>query len=669
MKNELYLLLINRVPAIRDAYRQKRKTSKSRIYAWIYLLYLNVTYYAFRNKNIRESEKYPYYEEKKLYSKLSESSISKLEEPNKFASKLAMYDVISLDVFDTLVLRPFSTPSDLFFLLGDKINYLNFQQIRCEMEQKARIKKYEKDNHYEVSLEDIYDEIALETGLCKDEVMHMELDLEYTYCFANPYMLQVVQELLKQNKKIIIISDMYLNTEQIQTLLSKCGYPKFNSYYVSCDCKKSKSKGDLYDVVKVKEGLKATYAHVGDNAFVDVKQARKHNFIPYPYHNVNIVGNSYRAEDMSAIVGSIYRGIINAHIHNGLHIYSKEYEFGYIYGGLFLVGYCQFIHSYVQSHANDHILFLARDGELIWKAYEKLYPKTTIKLSYVYWSRLAALKMTANYYKYDYFQRFLYQKVNQKYTLAQIFITMELEDMLEEMCHVMTLTPETLLTNSNVESVKQYLMDSWEEVLLHYENQRVAAKQYYATILNESQNAVVVDIGWAGSGAIMLNYLVNEVWGVNCKMIGIVAGTNSRHSTEPNASETFLQSGQIISYLYSQRENRDIWKLHNPAQNHNLYWEMLLGSVEGSFKGFYLNQDGLCECQHKSSSINAQKVESLQQGALYFVKQYCEMQKKLTQELRISGRDAYAPMVNVQGNLNKEFMKQFGQNLDNTHIE
>ena len=52
----------------------------------------------------------------------------------------------------------------------------------------------------------------------------------------------------------------------------------------------------------------------------------------------------------------------------------------------------------------------------------------------MYWSRLAATKMAAEYFKYDYFRRFLDHKVNQKLSLAQIFQSMEIEDMLDGMC-------------------------------------------------------------------------------------------------------------------------------------------------------------------------------------------------------------------------------------------
>ena len=75
--------------------------------------------------------------------------------------------------------------------------------------------------------------------------------------------------------------------------------------------------------------------------------------------------------------------MVNSHIHNGLHCYSREYEYGYIYGGLFVTGYCQFIHEYVKSHRIDKILFLARDGDVLSKAYEILYPEEEGKWEYV----------------------------------------------------------------------------------------------------------------------------------------------------------------------------------------------------------------------------------------------------------------------------------------------
>ncbi|MGL6197846.1 MAG: hypothetical protein ACRC3H_02830 [Lachnospiraceae bacterium] len=670
-KDKVYNILVNQVPGIQEKYRKSRSQAKGigKYAVWIYLFCLNISYYVFRNKKLMQTEKYPYYENKALYARDSESSLSKREPPEELAVELAKYDVISFDVFDTLVLRPFSSPTDLFFVLGYQLNYMDFQRIRCEMEWRAREEKYKKEKHHEVNLDDIYTVLAEETGIDKEKAMALEINLEYTYCFANPYMLRVVDQLLKLEKKIIITSDMYLSTLQIKELLRRSGYPEFSSYYVSCDMNKSKHKGDLFDTILLREGAVQTYAHVGDNYLADVEQAKKHGFTPHHYYNVNATGMPFRADDMSVITGGLYRGIVNSHIHNGTHKYSRDYEYGFIYGGLFVTGYCQFIHKYVNNHDIEKILFLARDGDILSKAYAYMYPQEHKKIEYVYWSRLASTKMSARYFKYDYFRRFLYHKVNQKYSLKQIFETMELEDMLDGLCDSENLTPETRLTDSNVDRVKVHLQALWGEVLSHYDEQLTAGKQYYEKILKDCTKAVAVDIGWAGSGGITLDYIVNNIWKFDCSITGIVAGTNTVHNAESDASETFLQSGRLVSYLYSQRENRDIWKLHDPGKGHNLYWEILLDAPIGSFKGFYLNENGNYVIKLKNPTANKKKVTEIQRGILDFTKDYVAVEKQLGNLAFISGRDAYAPLVSVMSDKNSHFTQGLLQLIDEVNVE
>lgn len=664
----LYNLFVNRIPGIRERYRKKRNSVKrlGRGLIWLYLVWLNIRYYIFQDKRLEYVEKYPYYEKKRLYNTGSESSISYRMTPKEYADKLTEFDVISFDVFDTLILRPFSSPADLFYVLGDKLGYPDFHRIRQEIEWKAREKKYKTAKHYEVTLEEIYTLLAKETGIEKDAAMQLEIETECTFCFANPFMYQVVQELQRRGKRLIITSDMYLSMEQICKLLKRCGYPEFAACYVSCDVGRSKNKGDLYDFVKG-EGKNKTFAHVGDNYISDVKQAKRHGFVPFHYVNVNAVGEPYRPYDMSVITGSVYRGLINAHIHNGLHCYSREYEYGYIYGGLFVTGYCQFIHEYVVTHDVDKILFLSRDGDILQKAYHALYPEG-VETEYVYWSRLAATKMSARYYKYDYFRRFLYHKVNQNYTLQKIFAAMELEDMLPEFCRNIKIEKDTVLTDQNVDKVKKFLNDSWEDVLAHYQEQLEAGKQYYSEVLRGCKKVVAVDIGWAGSGAIALDYIVNQLWQLNCKIVGIIAGTNTCHNAEPDASETFLQSKKLVSYLYSQRENRDIWKLHDAGKGHNLYWEMLLGTPRGSFKGFYLDKKGECVYQFNELMVNSDKVKEIQKGILEFVEEYERVRKKLGNMARISGRDAYAAMLLTEDGSNTAFFKELKCLMDDVNI-
>ena len=58
-------------------------------------------------------------------------------------------------------------------------------------------------------------------------------------------------------------------------------------------------------------------------------------------------------------------------------------------------------------------------------------------------------------FKYDYFRRFLYHKINQDYTLEQIFSSMKLDDMQEGFCKGYSYEKETKLTEAVAHSCKK----------------------------------------------------------------------------------------------------------------------------------------------------------------------------------------------------------------------
>ncbi len=652
---KVYVALVNRVDGIRERYHKKRGmvTGVGRVRAWGYLLWLNFAYYVLRMHRIGVSGEFAVYEGKKLYARGSESGISKREEPEELAGRLAAYDVVSFDVFDTLIFRVVSKPEDLFYFVGKDLDYLDFYGIRKEMEGKARQERFKKAGDWEITFEELYGGLERECGIAKEEGMRAELEAECRYCFANPYMKRVVEALRKAGKRMVVTSDMYLGEKNIRRMLETAGYGEFDAYYVSCDFRCSKYSGKLYGVVKEREGADKRFVHVGDHVRSDVEQAKKQGFDTVYYKNVNAAGMPFRSEDMSAMAGSVYRGMVNAHLHNGLREYGRSYEYGFVYGGLFAVGYCRFIHDYAVHSGVEKLLFLSRDGDVLGRVYGMMYPGE--RQEYVYWSRLAAVKLAAGRYKYDYFRRFLYHKVNQGYALSDVFGSMEIGDMLGQLCGETGFTPETKLTDRNVERVKVFCMAHWDEVLAHYAGQVQAAGRYYREVLRGVRKAAAVDIGWAGSGAVTLSYMVNRVWGLDCRLTGILAGTNSCHSHERGISEPQLENGSLASYLFSQRENRDVWKFHDAGKNHNLYWEMLLGSKEGSLKGFYLDGDDGYRMEFKGENRNAGAVGEVHRGILDFAGMYLRLVG--VDGVTVSGRDACAPMLLMEGEGNEAWRK------------
>lgn len=643
LRLKVYHILVNRIPAIQKEYhkiRLERPGMSGRIYAWYRLLWMNLCWLM----GSRKLEKQIFYPDmgKKANIDRRESEMLPRKTAEEMAEYLSQADIISFDLFDTLIFRPVCAPTDLFFFMGEQLAFLDFERIRREMEHKARQKAYKKKKSYEVTLEEIYDEMETWTGIPKNKGMQTEIDTELAFCFANPYLLKVYQLLREKirgtNKKIICVSDMYLPKAVLQQMALKCGYTDPDAMFVSCECGCSKAEGSLYEFVMDTYGRNLKYIHAGDNPQADGIQAGKNGWEAVHVPNVNIAGMPYRAEDLSLLTGSLYRGIVNSRLYNGSAVYDSDYEMGYIYGGIFVLGYCQFIHQYAKEHSVDKLLFLSRDGDVVKKVYEFLYPQEKQKCEYVYWSRTVATKLMAKRDRYDYLRRFIDHKVNQNLTLEEVYQSMGLEDMLKE-------DAKTVLTDKNAEAVKEALLARWSNVLEHYEGLRQAGKQYYSQVLKGCKKALAIDVGWAGSGPIALHSMVNQEWKLDCDIVGMIAGSNSVHNAEPNASESFLYSGRLVSYFYSQEHNREYWKWHNPGKNHNLLVELLLSSKEGSLKDMVPDKSAKegYRFVFKKPDVAATKVEQIQKGIGDFARDYyAYVPEAVRKKHRISGSDAYA---------------------------
>lgn len=658
MRLAIYHLLVNRHAGISYRYHKYHDgtTGVQKVVSWIYLLCLNFAYYCLLCRFLGRKPQMEAYESRRLNCQRSESEAYLAKNPQlstvAYVDRLKEYDVISFDLFDTLIFRPFAVPTDVFFLIGGAIGCLDFKNLRVQAEWKAREEQKEKYGNSEVTLEDIWRMLERETGISARDGMREEERIERQLCYANPFMLEIWKSLRRMEKKLLIVSDMYLPRDCIAAILENAGYEGAEKLYLSHVYGKSKADGSLYEEV-LKEWPQASLIHVGDNLHSDTDMAKRHGLAVLPYPGICQNMMLYRPMDMSAMIGSAYRAVVSSRLYNGLCSYGMEYEYGYLYGGLFVVGYCGFIHEYYERHGLDKLLFLSRDGDILLQAYSRLYPEDSAV--YVYWSRKAAAKLLANVDKHDYFRRFLYHKVNQGYTIAQILHTMELDELHMSTAGQWALKPADELTDKNVALLREYIEGNWEQVLAEYEPQLSATEKYFTKVLEGCGKTAAVDIGWAGSGALAISYLTERVWRLPCQISGIVAGTNTVHSAEPDAAEVFLQNGKLSAYLYSQSHNRDLLKKHDPNKDYNVFWELLLSSPTPQFAGFYEGKAEAVRARYLEElditlafgeeEDNAEGIREIQRGILDFVNDYQCRFRDFPCMLRVSGRDAYAPML------------------------
>lgn len=641
VRMQLYQYLVNRDPAIRKKYhrmREQNPTKMGRVKAWYFLLLWNLGF-----SDLKTGEqKYRY-----------GSGISGIAErnwisPQKMAEQLLEADIISFDVFDTLVLRPFAKPEDLFWLVELKLNDPGFRKRRMDAEERVRIHDLEEGRE-EIRIDEIYEYMEQEYGSDAAEVKRLEIERELACCRPNPYMYQVYEYLIAQGKEVIAVSDMYLPGDVVQKILWQCGFEKIQSCFVSSEYGSTKSTGRLYQIIRreleQEKGKSFRLIHIGDNVASDWKNAEKSGWKAVKYQSQTAAQEFMGCAEMSPVVRSVYIGMLNTRIFHKTGVYSEDYEMGYCLGGLLTVGYCQFIHEHTREQC-DRILFFSRDGDILYQVYSMLYPQECRKKAvYAYWSRLAALKLTAEYYKQEYFRRFLEHKAGKGYSIGEILYSMELEDMqkeAEEYLGKKDGKEELYLTAENMKLLKCFLKENWKRVLCHYEEENEAARQYYRELLENDRNVYTVDIGWVGSGSVMLDYLVNQKWKLACRITGLMAGTDTGFHTEEESNEILLRAGKLKSYLFSSEQNRDLWKIHNPDRGDNIICEILCSSPTGSLRKFTLDKDEKAiPVLGKVEETAGKRSKQVQKGILDFVEDFIRLQEKGIPLEGISGTDAY----------------------------
>ena len=307
----------------------------------------------------------------------------------QFLRKIKHHDVISFDIFDTLLVRPMMQPSDLFKIIGQITNNPDFAPRR----QNAEHDFYATHGHNkDATLDDIYSmmpEFASEKEL--------ELNLEYAGLIANQEIMQIYNAARRQNKKIIIVSDMYLPIEFIKRVLKKNNITGYDKLYLSNDVGHRKDRGDMYDFILGDLNIAPDkILHIGDNKQSDYAQARRHKIHAWHYtpRVTKFIHSSPQFKSFySAAAGAVDASIITAMAAQYTDTGDYWVDFGYKYAGPIAFAYAAYIYNKCIRENINNVLFVARDGYLIQKVFN-IINSQQIKTGYVYAPRV--LNYTAN---------------------------------------------------------------------------------------------------------------------------------------------------------------------------------------------------------------------------------------------------------------------------------
>ena len=357
----------------------------------------------------------------------------------KFGINDEEIEIVSFDIFDTLLMRPLWNPEDVFKLMQKKFETefpkadgVSFLKVRRMAETSARTRMaYLRPGNEDVTLHEIYVELGNVLGADKEKIARMEAhEREVELLLSQPRRTGAsLFEFAKScNKKVILVSDMYLECDIIEKMLAKHGIAGYDSLFVSSEKRQLKATGNLFKAVLSELDVKPSKVlHIGDNYEHDVVKARecgmKSMFLPktrdrfanglkdmptnfcasigcltgYSLTTWDTLFNSIGYRSMMAMVANKFFDNPFRSWNTGSDLGSSPTLIGYYTVGMHLMGLSKWIIEQAKVYGTKKICFLARDGYLPQKAFKKLQPiyeAADIKTEYVPCSRRSLLPWT-----------------------------------------------------------------------------------------------------------------------------------------------------------------------------------------------------------------------------------------------------------------------------------
>lgn len=306
---------------------------------------------------------------------------------NSIIAKLEEYNYVSFDIFETLVYRSVGCSKNIFKEITERQKEYSacipetFPIDRRLAEQKARnfLKK-------EVTLNQIYDFIEGYDDNQKNQLINLEKVFEVDCCIANKKMQKVYNYCKQKGKKIFLVSDMYLSKKQIEKILYKCGYSGYCELYVSCEHNASKSNGSLFKLVVDECNIKPSeLIHIGDNIKSDFFMAKMSGI-----KAIHLANDYNRFSNNKWVMSSddeyVY-SVMNSFIEASLKTKDSYATFGYSCLGPMVLGFCRWMNKKIKEKGIKNVVFFAREGKFIKRAFETYYPDYDFNINYVYVSR------------------------------------------------------------------------------------------------------------------------------------------------------------------------------------------------------------------------------------------------------------------------------------------
>ena len=301
--------------------------------------------------------------------------------------EIASSDVVSFDIFDTLVMRRVPDPQDVFELTEQRAG-----ERGLPSDGFASARAFSQSEGPHATFDEIYETTAHLMGIADrrdiEALKEIELEVEREVLVPRPAVIALLEEARRLKKTVILTSDMYLTSPVMRELLALCGIRDYDALFISCEEKCLKEEG-LFDRVRAfaeeKHGREVRLLHLGDSQSADRDAAGRAGFaalwIPSALDAAleGPQGEGYKLclQKARTIEERCLLGLSIAHLFAdpfGEEPTPERTLADYAFGaaGPVIIGHLTWLISNMRDEKPDGVLFASRDGWLEHDFYEEV---------------------------------------------------------------------------------------------------------------------------------------------------------------------------------------------------------------------------------------------------------------------------------------------------------
>lgn len=311
-------------------------------------------------------------------------------------------DVVSIDLFDTLIMRQILFPTDIFELVDYGIRE---KGIIIEEFCKKRLESEKYLAQFGApTLIDIYtymfEKYAIRE-ITPEALAELEWSIDYELVLPRQELCDFLADEYNMGKDIYIVSDTYYSKSQLIDLLKKCNISAYTDIFASCEYKTGKT-GQLFEILKDKIEGKSCL-HIGDDIVADVENAKMHGINTCRIYSglelLEHAGYLGLWDSIDELANRIKVGMFVSKIFNSPFQFETEerrisvknaYDIGYLFFAPMISDFVLWYAEQIRKYELKNIWSCARDGYLIQKMYNELHGD--IPSVYFLTSRTAAIR-------------------------------------------------------------------------------------------------------------------------------------------------------------------------------------------------------------------------------------------------------------------------------------